>query len=54
MRIIKTCFGDFEMKGTYAICCGDRDFYYHLPRPHWLMTDKQIKNFFEELYEFEQ
>lgn len=53
-RIIKTCFGDFRLKGDIATCCGDDDFYYTLPKKHWLMTDRQVQEFFEELRAFEE
>lgn len=54
MRIVRTCFGDFVISGRIATCKHDKDFYYHLPRHSFLMSNRSIRKFFEDLREFEQ
>ena len=50
-RIIKTCFGDFEIIEDRAVSAGDKEFFYTLPSQD--MTDKEIQSFMEEIKAFE-
>lgn len=51
MRIVTTCYGDFYIEGNIATSCTDNTYYYVLP--HADMTNYEIKDYFEILWDNE-
>ena len=49
MRTVTTCYGEFYMEGDIATSCMDNKYYYELP--HADMTNDEIKEYFEILWE---
>ncbi len=51
MRKVTTCYGEFYVEGAIATSCTDDKYYYELP--HADMTNDEIKDYFEILWENE-